>query len=49
MEQEELELVEAVELSPAELAEIRERVLAMEDRGNAYSRLGPAQPLDTVP
>jgi hypothetical protein len=48
-EQEELELVEAVELSPAELAEIRERVLAMEDRGNAYSRLGPAQPIDAVP
>jgi hypothetical protein len=48
-EQEELELVEAVELSAAELAEIRERVLAMEERGNAYSRLGPAQPIDAVP
>jgi hypothetical protein len=48
-EQEELELVEVVELSPDELAEVRERVLAMEDRGNAYSRLGPAQPIDAVP
>jgi hypothetical protein len=43
-EQEELELVDAVALSPAGLAEVRDRVLAMENRGDAYSRLGPAQP-----
>jgi len=45
-EQEELELVEAVELSPDELAEVREKVLDMEDRGNAYGRLGAAQPIE---
>jgi hypothetical protein len=48
-EQEELELVERVELTAEELAEARAEVLAMEDRGNAYSRLGPAQPADAAP
>jgi hypothetical protein len=44
-EQEKLDLVEAVALSPTGLAAIRDRVLAMEDRGDAYSRLGAAQPI----
>jgi len=47
-EQEELELVERVELTPAELAEVRAEVLAMEHRAHAYSRLGPTQPVDQV-
>ncbi len=47
-EQEELELVERVQLNPDELAEARAEVLAMEERAKAYSRLGPAQPLDEV-
>ena len=46
LEQEELELVEMTELSAEELADVRDRVMAMEHRGNAYSRLGPAQPVE---
>jgi hypothetical protein len=48
-EQEELELVERVELTPDELAEARAEVLVMEEMANAYSRLGPAQPVDAAP
>lgn len=48
-EQEELELVERVELTPDELAAARADVLVMEARANAYSRLNPAQPLDAAP
>jgi hypothetical protein len=48
-EQEELELVERVELTDDQLAEARAETLAMENRANAYSRLGPTQPIDEVP
>ena len=48
-EQEELELVERVELTPDELAEARENVLVMEERANAYGRLGPVQQADAAP
>jgi hypothetical protein len=48
-EQEELELVDRVELSPEELEEVRAEILAMDDRGNSYSRLGPVQQVDAVP
>jgi hypothetical protein len=44
-EQEELELVDMVELTPAELDEARGEALAMEGRAQAYARLGPAQPV----
>jgi hypothetical protein len=45
-EQEELELVEAVALDGAGLTVIRDRVLAMENRANAYTRVGPVQPIE---
>jgi hypothetical protein len=45
-EQEELQLVEMVELTPEELDEARAEALAMENRATAYSRLGPLQPVD---
>jgi hypothetical protein len=48
-EQEELEVVDRVALSPEELAEARAEVLAMDDRGLSYSRLGAIQPVATVP
>lgn len=44
---EEMELVERTRLTPAEVARARAEVLAMEDRGDAYSRLGPVQPIGT--
>jgi hypothetical protein len=48
-EQEELELVDRVQLSPEQLAEARAEVLAMDDRGNSYGRLGATQPVDAAP
>jgi hypothetical protein len=48
-EQEELELVDQVELSPDELAEVRAEVLAIDDRGLSYGRLGPVQPITAGP
>jgi hypothetical protein len=45
-EQEEMELVESVELTPEQLAEARASALELEHRGYAYARTAPAQPLD---
>jgi len=46
VEQEELQLVEIVELTPEELGEARTEALAMEHRATAYSRLGQSKPVD---
>jgi len=46
VEQEELQLVEIVELTPEELGEARTEALAMENRATAYSRLGQSKPVD---
>ncbi|MCV2491971.1 hypothetical protein OF117_21725 [Geodermatophilus sp. YIM 151500] len=45
-EQEEMELVEVVQLTPEQLADARAAALDLEHRGLAYSRIGPLQPLD---
>ena len=44
-EEEEMELVERVELSPEQLAEARTTALELEHRALAYARIAPAEPL----
>jgi hypothetical protein len=44
-EQEEMELVERVELTPEQLAEARASALELEHRGYAYARTAPARPI----